>query len=314
MTKQLFGWKGGENEQDYRDLQRMGETGGPLLTVDQVPWEVHAMYYQGNTDTSIENKRVALWESVIKLTGKHLANIPQELGDCVGASAEMGLEYLQADEIVHTGDLEMYRPCYRPWLYGAGRVYVGGNRLRGDGSLTTWQVKAMTDYGVLAEDTPGLPPYSTRVGREWGGSKAVLDRWKNKAADQIIQHFVWIENWDQACKAMIVGRMPLLIASSQGFRMSLKSDRQAGKSWFVPSGTWQHQMHVPAIDNSGNYPGIYIGNQWDESAHRGQLDGPDGGGWVSPEFFNRWLRQRNAVCVAIGKFQGWKYPRRRFTF
>lgn len=293
MTTPFFGWAG--PKQESAALTRV--IGGPIKSFKAS--------YMGKADGDPKGKRYCLWEATMKRINRHLPNIPQELGDCVGASTEMAIEYLQDVEQMEFKDLDVNRSIYRPWLYGAGRVYAGKNRIRGDGSLLTWQLEAITKIGVLSEDEPGLPPYTTATGREWGSSKAVLDRWIDKAKGQIITEHVMIENFEQAATAIIIHKRPLLIASDQGFNMALKVDRGANKSWFVPSGTWMHQMHGPACDY-GSYPGIFIGNQWGTGAHPGQLDGPDGGGWVPPEFFDRWLRKNDCLCIAIGKFQGWR--------
>lgn len=224
--------------------------------------------------------------------------------NCVAASAEMALEYLNATEVVLLGELDSYRPIYRPWLYGIGRVYEGKNQLgRGDGSITSWQIAGMKKYGCLYEDIPGLPAYSTQVGRDWGYSKSILDKWAPQAKDYIIEYSIPIGNFEELAKAVIIGKMTVVIASNQGFQMSLKKDTTNKKSWFIPSGTWSHQMHVPAVDYSA-VPSLYVGNQWDESAHSGQLDGPDGGGWTDPEFFDRWAKR--ATVVAFARFRASK--------
>jgi intein/homing endonuclease len=226
--------------------------------------------------------------------------------NCVGAGTEMELEYMLADQIVREGRLELYRPIFRPFLYGAGRVLIGGNRIRGDGSLMSWQMKAIHEIGILAEDEPGLPTYSTAVGREWGSSAAVLNKWVDKAKDQKIEKYIDVKNFDDAAKCTITGKMGLVIASSQGFNMALKHDTTEKCSWFIPSGTWHHLMHIPALDYNMRNPRLYVGNQWGYNAHRGQIDGPDGGGWVRAEFFDKWLRQSGAICCAMINISAWR--------
>jgi|688.fasta_scaffold01981_27 intein/homing endonuclease len=226
--------------------------------------------------------------------------------NCVAAATEMGLEYLLADQIVRSGNLQQYRPVFRPWLYGAGRVLVGGNKIRGDGSLITWQYQALTDYGVLAEDEQGVPGYSTAIGREWGSSRSVLDKWKAKAAETKVEKYIEVKNFDDAAKAIIIAKAFPCIASGQGFQMQLRHDQEAGCSWFIPSGTWMHQMHLSGLDYNMKNPRIYVGNQWSYGAHPGQLDGPSGGGWVPAEFFDKWVRQSGCYCLAMIGFDAWR--------
>lgn len=307
-----FGWIGPKEEEINLDML-VSQKDSPIVDVSMVNWEEVSQEIHGNSDTDPTGKRFAFWDSVIKLTGKHLPNTNQLLGDCVAASTEMGIEYLLADEIVREGDLELYRPVYRPWIYGIGRVYAGGNRISGDGSLISWQMDGLKKFGVLAEDEPGLPAYSTAVGRQFGSSAATLNPWKEKAAPQSIDEFVEITSFADLAKCVIIGHMFPCIASMQGFQMELKHDRGANCSWFVPSGQWAHQMHIPAVDCSVTNPRCYIGNQWGYSAHRGQLDGPDGGGWVSADFFDKWVRNKNATCMAFKKFNAWKIKRPSFS-
>jgi len=301
--KYQFGWAGPQIEKPAFELFA-SQSNHPVLDTRMIDWSSVASVM--GTDSDPKGKRFAFWDAVIKLTGKHLPNTNQLLGDCVAAATEMGIEYLLADQIVRSGNLQQYRPVFRPWLYGAGRVLVGGNRIGGDGSLISWQYDAITKYGVLAEDEQGLPGYSTSVGRQWGSSKAALNPWIEKAAQTKIEKYVGIKNFDDLAKAVIVGKMFPCIASSQGFQMQLRHDQAAGCSWFVPSGSWAHQMHIPAVDYSASRPRCYIGNQWSYGAHPGQLDGPNGGGWVSAEFFDKWVRQSGCYCLAMVGFDAWR--------
>ena len=301
--KYQFGWAGPKLELPAFEAFA-AQDDRPVLDTRMVDWNGVAATMQ--TDADPKGKRFAFWDSVIKLTGKHLPNTNQLLGDCVGAGTEMELEYMLADQIVREGRLELYRPIFRPFLYGAGRVLIGGNKIRGDGSLMSWQMEAIHKIGILAEDEPGLPTYSTAVGREWGSSAAVLKKWVDKAKDQKIEKYIDVKNFDDAAKCTITGKMGLVIASSQGFNMALKHDTTEECSWFIPSGTWHHLMHIPALDYNMRNPRLYVGNQWSYSAHKGQLDGPDGGGWVRAEFFDKWLRQSGAVCCAMVNISAWR--------
>lgn len=300
---QQFGWAGPQIEEPAFEIFA-SQPDHPVIDTRMIDWDGVATAMQ--TDSDPKGKRFAFWDAVIKLTGKHLPNTNQLLGDCVGASTEMEVEYLLADQIVRLGTFHQYRPVYRPWLYGAGRVLVGGNRIRGDGSLISWQYKALTDYGILAEDEPGLPAYSTAVGRQWGSSRSILEKWMPKAAETKVQKYVDIKNFDDLAKSVIVGKMGPCIASSQGFEMKLKHDNTVNKSWFVPSGTWMHQMHIAAVDYDLRNPCCYVGNQWGLNAHPGQLDGPNGGGWVRAEFFDKWVRQSGCYCMAMVGFDAWR--------
>lgn len=275
---------------------------------DQINWENISTLksIKKTVYSSDDTNRIDFCDFAKAVTGDYLPNTPQQDGDCVAASFEVASEHLNCIEI-YNGELQVFHQHFRPWLYGIGRVYIGKNQIRGAGSVTSWQVQGAAKYGVLREGLEGLPRYSASISKLWGSSRSTLDPWKNYAKDFTVQKSITIKNFDQLCDAMIIGKMPVVIASNQGFRMSLKVDKQSGKSWFVPSGSWGHQMSVGAAEKTGRYPGARIHNQWGLNAHPGQLDGPDGTGWVTPEFFNKWVRQTNCVCVAIGNFNAWKW-------
>lgn len=303
IVNQFFGVNPEDNFREYEKFRTIDPT--VFLGYEQINWNNVASLTGAPNLYSSNSDRIDFCDYAKAVTGDYLPNTPQLLGDCVAASYEVVSEHLNCYEI-YDGELQVFHQHYRPWLYGAGRVYIGGNKINGDGSLAPWQVKAGATYGVLREGLTGLPKYSKNVGQQWGSSRSVLDQWKDQAKDFLVTNSVDIKSFDQACDAMINGKMPMIIASNQGFRMELNIDRQANKSWFVPSGTWGHQMGILAIEKSGRYPGLRVHNQWGLNAHRGQLDGPDGTGWVTPEFFNKWVKQQWCVCMAIGNFNAWK--------
>ncbi len=304
LFPRLFGWAGNAIERPaYEQLRSNTDY---VVDTSMIDWKHVSKQLQTPEDP--KGKRFVFWDNVIKLTGKHLPNTAQQDGDCVAAGTEMALEYLLADEIVRLGEFDQYRPVFRPWLYGIGRVYVGKNRIRGAGSVLSWMMEGIKTYGVLAEDEPGVPKYSRSVSVSWGTQKRILDQFAPLAKQQVVKNFVDIKNFDDLAKAVIIGKMIPVIASSQGMRDSLQHDAANNKSWFVPSGTWEHLMHIPGVDYSMQAPGLFVGNQWGTQAHPGQLDGPSGGGWIRAEFFDRWLRQKHAMCVAFNKFEAWPLP------
>src|SRR5690606_3642825 len=101
--------------------------------------------------------------------GEHLPNYRQEIGDCVSLGAKNAINYLQAVQIARDWQHAEFKPVYPPYIYGTSRVQVGGGRLgNGDGSIGAWAAKAVQEYGVLAADAEGVPPYSRSVAESWG--------------------------------------------------------------------------------------------------------------------------------------------------
>lgn len=308
LLRRRFGYVGHIDEVEKSSLDELRMVDPSVFPdYDGLDWDkiVAGKMLNRTIISSDDTNRIDFCDFAKEITGDYLPNVAQLLGDCVGASTEVASEHLNLVEMCVNRELQVFYQHYRPYIYGIGRVYEGKNRIRGDGSVASWQVAAIAKHGILRADLEGLPKYSKTSGREWGRSKAILDKWLPFAKDYKVRNAVQVKNFDQLCKVMIDSKMPCVIASNQGFRMDLRKDTQANKSWFVPAGNWSHQMSILACERTGQYPGARVHNQWGEAAHPGQLDGPDGTGWVTPEFFNKWLRRKDAVCFALGNFDAW---------
>jgi len=110
--------------------------------------------------------RVALWDAVRKVLGQDTPNYAQRVGDCVSFGAKNVIEYLQCQQIA-LGNLQSFHPIHTPYLYGCGRK-VGEFRIRGDGSVGSWQAVACKRYGTLRAGFDGVPAYSGDLARRWG--------------------------------------------------------------------------------------------------------------------------------------------------
>lgn len=235
-------------------------------------------------------KNVRLWDWVKEMSGDHLPNFRQLIGDCVGAGAKCATEYLFATEYVRGPPVEdgavSLAPInvFLPYHYACGRHAPecgnGGNRgwCRKDpsGSLGVWQAKALLEYGVI------------EVTRETGDySKAVVSRWAVRMPEA-----KWVElgklhrvksiaqcRTASDIRDAICNGYPVTIASDWGGLMEcpLVGDKRVNRK----SGTWQHQMCVIGYDGSGAEPYWYVQNSWGPSAHGTPKDGaPPGGFWI----------------------------------
>lgn len=228
-----------------------------------------------------------------------LAPGPQDIGNCVAYAAALCIALSLAQEIFLTGDPEAALVPYIPWLYGIGRVYVGGNRIRGDGSLGTWQIEAVHKYGVLWADEPGLPgplpEGSASVGRAWGSQKVILDKWKDRAVDYPVGQHTEIKSFDDLWNATVDLQQSWTIASDQGFRDGGVDSRYGIRIW-RPSGNWGHQMHGRGCFEIKGQRFAEVGNQWGFKYHK-QIHPafPEFGSFaVAEEDFDRWVKK--AFC------------------
>ena len=201
-------------------------------------------------------RKAFLYEITRKLLGQDTKNYPQQVGDCVSFGAKNAVEYLICCEKLMKGDREKFRPIFPPYLYGTGRVYVGGNRINGDGSLGSWMAEAVIKYGVIPADEPGVPNYSGSIARNWGSSRSALDKWKSLGQQHPVKSAAQIRSWSELVAAIVNG-YPCTVASNQGFNMEPSSD-----GFHRASGSWAHQMTIIGADDEHAEPYALILNSW----------------------------------------------------
>lgn len=214
---------------------------------------------------STASRRMMLHEVVRKYLGKDTNNYPQEIGDCVSFGAKNAVEYLMCCERLLLRDNEKFRPVFPPYLYGTGRIYIGGGQLgNGDGSLGVWMADAIVKYGVLCSDEEGVPAYKGSVASAWGGTrgKPYLDKWKPTAEIHPVKSAAKIDSWDEFVSAICNG-YPCTVASMQGFEMEAGSD-----GFHDPRGEWAHQMCWIGVDDEHRDPYALLLNSWGDAHGR----------------------------------------------
>jgi intein/homing endonuclease len=181
------------------------------------------------------SRRMMLFDVVRKVLGKDTQNYEQQIGDCVSFGMKNAIEYLMCSEILMLGDREKFRPIFPPYLYGTGRVQVGGGQINGDGSLGSWMAEAVVKYGTIASDEEGCPNYSGSIARQWGRS-GPPSQFITIGKTHPVKSAALISSWDQLVTAICNG-YPCTVASNQGFNMFASRD-----GYHAPSGSWAHQM------------------------------------------------------------------------
>ncbi len=248
--------------------------------------------------------RAMLWELIRKVLGHDLPAEAQEIGDCVSWGAKHAVETVSCVEIFN-GDAEDFHYVFSPYLYQIGRVLVGKGQMgNSDGSVGSWQAKAVELYGVLRSDFPGCPAYSGAVAKKWGNSQPAAD-FLAEGKVHLIQTTSKINSWDELHIACSNG-YPSTIASNQGF----KGMTPGADGFHAPSGTWGHQMCIIGTVDDPNGPhGSYacIMNSWGD-VHGALTDFATGDKWPAGT-----LRVRRSViehmiatgeCIAYSQFKG----------
>jgi hypothetical protein len=230
---------------------------------------------------------------------------PQNIGNCVAYSAFLVLCYLMIQENFVLGQTQEFFYPFIPYLYGAGRVYEGGNRIRGDGSNGVWQINACMKHGVLPMDLDGLPsgPQGTsQVGRQWGSNRKILDYWRPKALPYKIRATTRCNNANDVMKVVVDYQYPVTHASRMWFRRA-GYDAKYGLNLYRLGGSAAHQTFTEAIFEIKGQWFAYIGNQWGNNYHGNPGRGfPPGGFVVTIEEYDRFIK--SSACYAYQDFGG----------
>lgn len=246
------------------------------------------------------NKRVVLWEFTKRINGgRHLPTVRQLIGDCVGAGAKQAVDYLQCVSIAQGGLIADFRPVYLPYHYATGRnaPECGNGRIRGpDGSLGSWQAKALELYGVIPADFDGLPDYSSSVVRSWA-TRMPSGEYVTEGKLHLVRSAARVTSADQVRDAICNG-YPVTIASDWGGMM--RPPTKDGRLVNRKSDTWMHQMCIVAYDGeTGSEPYWYILNSWGENAHGSPPDdAPPGGFWVTEKDVAYIVRQGDSFALS----------------
>lgn len=202
------------------------------------------------------SRRLMLWDVTRKVLGKDTPNYPQEIGDCVSFGAKNAIEYLICTEMLMNGERETFKPIFPPYLYGTGRVFVGGGQINGDGSLGSWMAEAVIKYGAIPSDMEGCPKYSGSIARQWGNRPGPAQKFVDEGKQHPVKKAAQINNWDELVVAICNG-YPCTVASNQGFNMEASRD-----GFHAPSGSWAHQMCIIGVDDEASDPYAIILNNW----------------------------------------------------
>lgn len=237
--------------------------GGPELAREQfdiIGESFHKFFIAAQTKPT-QQSEMMLWRYIRQVHGKDADQIAQEIGDCVSWGARRAIITLMATEIA-MGDREKWVDVFAPYLYGTGRVQIGGGRLDGgDGSLGSWQAKAVMEYGTISVDMEGVPKYNGSVATKWGNRPGPPKEFLEKGREHIVKSAAQITSWTQLVDAIKNG-YPVTVASDQGFEMKARAD-----GFHYPRGQWMHQMCITGVDDAWKDPYGCIQNSWPKDSH-----------------------------------------------
>lgn len=256
-------------------------------------------------------KKQLLWKCVEAVSGRPIEVNNQGIGDCVSHGWAKALEIVSAADIVARGEAEEYRGTFATeWLYGTGRVLVGGGRLgNSDGSLGSWQAKAVKEHGTLVRAKFGnhdLTNYDPKRAKSWGYRGLPANELEPTADEHPAGETALVTTYEQARDSIFNG-YAVAVCSNQGF-----TNTRDSQGFAQPKGNWAHCMVFIAMDDESGRPGLLCLNSWGTSWIRGpkRHDQPEGSFWVDAEVAERMLRGQDSF--APSSYRG--YPSRKIDY
>ncbi len=239
---------------------------------------------------------VFLWDASRKVLGDLIPPRDQgPIGACVGFGTATAVEHLSCVQIAG-GSREEFRELTPELIYAGSRVEIGGGRIRGDGSIGAWAARFVQQYGVVPRGVFGrfdLQKYDAARCRMLGDS-GVPNELEPVAKQHPVKSITNVRSWPE-CRAAIRNGYPMIVCSSQGFRMMRDAD-----GFGVPQGTWYHCMAIVGVCG-GRRPGGFVVNSWGANAHSGPL-GPGNptaaGFWIDAAILERMLSQGDSWAMS----------------
>lgn len=247
--------------------------------------------------------------------------VPRDQGNspsCVGHAAAAAVDFLAAVEI-HFGNRERAPPggASASAIYGLSRVEIGGLAPgSGGGSLNIWAVRALNEYGAVAQLNYRLLGYDLRTYQparaDYFGEVGLPTSLERVSYAHPILDYLKIKSYEE-CRAALAQGSPVIVGSNQGFGAGkLVRDKDGfltppkGRRRKPAAGSrWLHSMVVIAVADEGR-KGVLILNSWGPNWVEGPLrfgDEPKGSFWCDWKVIDGMLLQGDSY--ALYNFQGW---------
>ena len=219
-------------------------------------------------------ERMMLFDIEKSVLGKYSETKMQLIGDCVSWGAKHAIEALMCSEILMLGDREKYYEVFSPYLYATGRLWVGKGQIRGvDGSVGSWQAKAVMDYGTIRTVEQDVPTYSENIVKKWAVNKKHAEPYLPHGQKHIVKSASKVKNINDLCN-MLANGYPCTVASDVGFTMNQQQDGLHHRQ-----GEWAHQMCFLGYYKGNKCPQhVAVKNSWG-NAHGTVLDYLTGQPW-----------------------------------
>lgn len=231
-------------------------------------------------------------QQAVKYIGKPYTGSHQETGSCVNSGAQNVMMTLLAINILQNGLQEKFVVPFTLLAYGKSRQ-IAGMRGRGEGSLGSTMAQALKQFGILDAAEPGLPPYTTTNGFDWGSQAelawsdggAVAQKWLDLAKANTVSS-AEIKT-TQELASSIANLCPVTTASMKWCQPGTEKLVGSGENAVVigrRTGTGGHQTSVLGV---WKHPSegllFWRQNNWGDNAYKVDPSTGLGSGYWSPE-------------------------------
>ena len=214
-----------------------------------------------------EGQDVFFWNVEKKLLGRILPSYHQKRGTCVSQGWGRMIQDQMFIDIALRREAERVPDDCNPdkfiateYIYGIGRVEIGGGRLSGDGCVASWAARGVQEYGFLTRKKYGrydLTNENDTIAVSWGrrgnGTPDTLER---VGREHPVNEVSTCKSYEAARDA-IANLNGVPVASTRGFTTTRKD------GFCSPRGRWNHQMYFRGCGIAkGNRPFLACQNSW----------------------------------------------------
>jgi len=220
--------------------------------------------------------------------------------NCVGDGFGLGVDVLGSTQIMMHNKPEIWGGCAATEIiYAGSRVEIGGENIKGDGSVGAWAAEFVKEYGTLQRKKylDGLYDFTTYSGEKARklGYVGVPDELEPLCKLHPVKTVALVESWEDARDCLYNGS-PIAVCSNVGFQMG---DRNSRGECMRGRRPWHHCMLIAGYVDDAKYPMGLIMNSWGNYLGGPRPYGiPEGSFFASASTINKMLSQGDSFALS----------------
>lgn len=252
-----------------------------------------------------QSKVVRLWKVWEQAAQQPFAPHLQDIGDCSGQASGLGVEFVNAVQVMRDKPEEWCGKQSTEVPYIAGRIEVGqsnlppGARLPAEGVPVAWAVEALETIGSLPrakypdfDVSTYNPELAQKLARR--GADGLPEEIEKLAAKYKLKAVNIDRGWPQACDFNSNG-YPVVIGSSVGYFDEFDRD-----GFLLAGPLWMHAMLMVGFDTKSRRHGGCLAQSWGPDWARGPMHKYGcirGGFWADARNIHKALMQGDSYAL-----------------